>query len=93
MKRMLAATLIIIVTSAVFAISYSITSIPLEYTIDPLIDSYDSLAENNSWDDSDDVNNLMLMFPYFLAGGVFFGVFLLVIWYFAYAHKKEYERY
>lgn len=93
MKRMLAATLILIVTSAVFILSSSITFIPLEYTIDPLMDSYDSLAENNSWNDADEVNNLMLMLPYFLAGGVFFGIMLLVLWYFSYAHKKEYERY
>jgi hypothetical protein len=90
---MLAATLILIVTSSVFIISASVTFIPLEYTIDPLVDSYDSLAENNSWDDSDNVNNLMIMLPYYLAGGVVFGIFLLVLWYFAYAHKKEYERY
>jgi hypothetical protein len=93
MKRMLLATVILILTSATFLISYSIVSLPLEYTIDPLLDSYDSLAENNSWNDGDNVNNVMLMLPYFLSGGVLLGVLLISVWYFAYAHKREHEQY
>jgi hypothetical protein len=93
MKNMMLATVILIVTITVFAVSYAIVSLPLEYITDPLVNTYDSLAENNSWDDSDEVTNVLTMNPYFLAGGTVFGVLLLVVWYFAYAHKKEHERY
>ena len=93
MKRMLLATVILIVTCAVFVMSYAIVSWPVEYTTQVLQDSYDVIAENMSWTDTTEVQNTLGMMPYFLAGGILIGIILLIIWYFAYAQKKEYERY
>lgn len=93
MKRMLIATVILIVTCAVFIMSYAIVSWPVEYTTHTLQESYDIIAENMSWTDSVEVKNTLGMMPYFLAAGIFIGILLLVIWYFVYAQKKEYERY
>ena len=93
MKRMLIGVVILIVTTLIFLMSYAIVSIPLEYIIDPLDNSYQSLAENNSWNDATEMQNNLYMLPYYLAGGVLIGIILMVLWFFAYAHKKEYERY
>lgn len=88
MKRMIIATVILIITVLVFIVSYALVVMPLEYTTDALSDTYSTLG----FDDTAEVTGLMTNFPYFLAGGVIFGIFLVFIWYFAYAQKKEYEQ-
>jgi flagellar biosynthesis/type III secretory pathway M-ring protein FliF/YscJ len=90
---MLLATLIVIVSVAVFIMSYAVVVFPLEYTVDTLQESYEIIADNMSWTDTTEVNNQLGMMPWFLAGSVAFGIILLIVWLFAWAQKKEYERY
>ena len=93
MKRMIIGVIILISTLVSFFITYSIVSIPLEYNVDVLSDSYTDVCDDMGWDNDGTVGRLMGSLPYFLAGGVAFGIFLLFIWFFVYAHKKEYEQY
>jgi hypothetical protein len=90
-SRMIIATVILILTVSVSWITYAIVVIPLEYTTDALQDSYTEISDDMGWDDSDDMNNSLGALPYFLAGGVVILTVLMFIWYFAVAHKKEYE--
>ena len=91
--RMLFAVVIFIVMVAVTIISYSVVVIPTEYVTDTLQDSYTLVSDDMGWDDTDEVNGLLGMIPYFLAGAVVTFIFLMCLWLFAIAHKKEYERY
>jgi len=93
MRRMLVATVLLIVVIAVFGISYAVISLPLEYTTEALQDSYEDIATDMGWDDAEETNNNIGMNPYYLAAAVVFGVLLFFVWYFAYAQKKENERY
>ena len=93
MRRMLVATVLLIVVIAVFGISYAVISLPLEYTTEALQDSYEDIATDMGWDDAEETNSNIGMNPYYLAAAVVFGVVLFFIWYFAYAQKNENERY
>lgn len=93
MKRMVIATVLLIVTVAVFIMSYAVVVLPLEYTTSTLQDTYDDIATDMGWDDADETSSLIGMIPYFFAGAIILGIFLLFVWFFAFAQKKEYERY
>lgn len=91
-SRMIIATVILILTISVAWITYAIVVIPLEYTTDALQDSYTKISDDMGWDDADEVNRGLGSFVYFLAAGVVFLTVLMILWYFAVAHKKEYEQ-
>ena len=86
MTRMIVATTTLIVMIAVFIFSYAISVMPLEYVIDALVDLSNTLGIS-------EIVPTLVSFPYFLAGAVVIGVLLMFVWYFAVAHKEEYEQY
>lgn len=85
MSRMIMATVILIVMCSIFIFSYAVTVLPLEYVIDALMDLANTLGIS-------EINNTLGSFPYFLAGAVVVGILLMFVWFFAYAHKEEYEQ-
>jgi len=91
MKRMVLAVIIATISIAVFIITYSVISWPLEYVVDALIDIYPSIP--NTGHSTEDATNILLTLPFFLAMSVVIAIASMLIWLFAYAHKKEYERY
>jgi len=86
MTRMITATVILIVMITVFIFSYAVSVMPLEYVIDALVDLSNTLGIS-------EIVPTLVSFPYFLAGAVVVGVLLMFVWYFAMAHKEEYEQY
>ena len=91
-SRMIIATVILILTVAVAWVTYAVVVVPLEYTTDVLQDSYTEISDDMGWDDTDEVNSGLGSLVYFLAAGVVFLTVLMFLWYFAVAHKKEYEQ-
>lgn len=91
--RMVIATVVLIVTCASFIVAYAVVSLPLEYNTDILGDAYDDIASEQGWDDAEETKNNINMGPWFLAGAVVTGIFLMFVWFIAYAHKDEYEKY
>jgi len=89
--RMIMATVLIIITIGVGYATYAIVSWPLEYTVDAVQDAYDVITDQTGWEDEEHFDQVTGSLPYFLAGAFMFMVFLLIIWYFVYAHKKEHE--
>ena len=85
MNRMIVATVVLIVTISVFIISFAVLSEPVGYIIDSLKGAHDETG--------DEINGTLDLFPYFLGGAIVVGVLLMFVWYVAYGHKKEYERY
>ena len=90
---MLLATVLLIIVVAVFGISYAVISLPLEYTTEALQDTYEDIATDMGWDDGEETSGIIGMNVYYLAAAVVFGIALICIWYFAYAQKKENEKY
>ena len=90
---MLIATVMLIIVIAVFGISYAVVVLPLEYTTDTLQDTYEDIATDRGWDDAENTKNTIGMNVYYLAAAVVIGVGLFFVWFFAYAQKKEYEKY
>lgn len=88
-KEMMLATIILIVSIVVFVIGYVVLAYPIEYVTDALLDSYPSSPSNG---DVSEIRNTMLSIPYFLAAAFGAGIILLFLWFFAIAHKYEYER-
>jgi len=85
MSRMIMATVILIVSCCVFIFSYAVVVMPLEYVTDALIDLANTLGIS-------EINSTLGSFPYFLAGALVVGILLMFVWFFAYAHKEEYEQ-
>lgn len=92
MKRMVIATVIMILTIAVAIISYAIVVRPLEYTVDALQEAYTDISDDMEWDDTDEVNAQLGSLPYYLAGALVFLIFMVFLWYAIYGHKKEFEQ-
>lgn len=84
MSRMIIATVFLIVTIAGGWFAYSVIVLPLEYTTDALVDI--DMADVN------EIDPILKNLPYFLAAAYVVFVILVFIWYFAVAHKYEYER-
>lgn len=84
MARLIVATVLLIVSviSGVFA--YAVMVMPLEYTIDALVDV--DRADVNEVDDT------LKSLPFYYAAVIVVFVILLFAWFFAVAHKYEYER-
>jgi len=91
MKRMIIAVVIATVSIATFIITYAIISWSLEYVIDALLDIYPSIP--NTGHTTEEAKNVLLTLPFFLAMAVVIAIGSMFIWLFAYAHKKEYEKY
>lgn len=87
----MAAIVITCVSVAVFLISYAVVSWPLEYVVDGLIDVYPSIP--NTGHSISEFNNVMKSLVYFFAAALITGIFLLFVWLFTFAHKKEFEKY
>lgn len=87
MRRMLYGVVILIVLVSVFFISYAVIVLPMEYTIDALIDSYPTGMEYESV-----FKNDVLTIPYYFVGAICVGIILLFVWFFSLAQKKEYEQ-
>lgn len=85
MTRMIVATVTLIVGISVFIFAYAVSVLPLEYVIDALVDLSNTMGIS-------EINPTLVSFPYFLAAAVVIGVLLLFVWYFAIAHKEEYEQ-
>jgi hypothetical protein len=88
-KEMILATIILIISIVVFIIAYITLAYPVEYTVDALLDAYPSSPSNG---DVSEIRSTMLTIPYFLVAAFAIGIFLLFVWYFAMAHKYEYEQ-
>lgn len=87
MERMIIATVVLIVFIAVAIMTYSIVAMPLEYIIDALLDGFAAVGgETNNADST------LKSLPYFLAGSVIIAIGLMIVWFFAYAQKKEHEQ-
>lgn len=87
MGRMIGATAVVIITIIVFIATYSIVSWPLEYIVDALIDAPPAGMPAGTGDYAP----LLRTLPVFLAAAVIIGIFLIIVWYYVYGHKKEYE--
>lgn len=88
-REMMLATIILIISIVVFIIAYVVLAYPVEYVVDALLDSYPSSASNG---DVSEIRPTMLLIPYFLVAAFAGGIFLLFVWFFAMAHKHEYEQ-
>lgn len=91
MKRMIIAVVISILLITVFIITYSVVVWPLEYVVDGLLDVYPSIP--NTGVTPAEATNTLNTLPMFLAGALVVGIASVFIWLFAFAHKKEYEKY
>lgn len=90
-SRMIFATVILILTIAVSWMTYAIVVVPMEYTADALQDAYTVVSDDMGWDDTERVNDGIGAIVWVFAAGVITLTVLMFVWYFAMAHKKEYE--
>ena len=84
MSRMIIATVIFIVSIVAGWLGYVVMVLPLEYTVDALVDI--------DLPDVNEVDSNLKVIPYFFAGAIIVYFVLLIIWFFAVAHKYEHER-
>ena len=89
MREMMLATIILIISIVVFIVAYVVLAYPVEYTVDALLDAYPSSPSNG---DVSEIRPAMLSIPFFLAAAFIIGIGLLFVWFFAMAHKREYEQ-
>lgn len=89
MKHMIIATAVLILSLVVLIIGATIIFWPMEYTADALIDNYPS---GSICGDSSEISGTMTFLVYCVLAAFVFGIVLLFIWYFGYAHKFEYEQ-
>lgn len=87
----MAAVMIGIATIASFIIGYSVFVWPLEYIIDGLLDVYPSIP--NPGHSVSEATNILTSLVWFFAIAVVFGILMIVVWMYAYAHKEEQERF
>jgi hypothetical protein len=90
---MVKATIIVIITVAVFIIGYIVLAWPVAYITDSL---------NKAWPTDPnairivgsgaEIHNSEININYFLAAAFLGGIVLMFIWYWTYAHKRENEQ-
>jgi len=91
-RRMIQGVLFFIIMIMVFIIGYAILSWPMELIVDNFTDLYSDMSDDFGWTHKETTNNVALSLVYMLAGAFGFGIVCLIIWLYAFGHKKEFER-
>jgi hypothetical protein len=90
MKHMIVGAVVTIVTIIIFIIGFTVLDEPIQLITDTFADAY---PEGGIWQGHDTVEDQQGALIYFFWAAIATGIILALVWFAAWGHKSEYERY